>query len=103
MDFVADTLAHGRTFRVLTIIDEHTRECLSVETDTSLPGLRVIRVLEHLAQTRGLPEEIHVDYGLNASKKFRISAETGLQHAGMRTVGEISFKKAEFPKWSSTK
>jgi putative transposase len=63
MDFVADTLAHGRTFRVLTIIDEYTRECLAIETDTSLPGLRVIRVLEGLAQTRGLPEEIHVDNG----------------------------------------
>jgi putative transposase len=63
MDFVADTLAHGRTFRVLTIIDEHTRECLAVETDTSLPGLRVIRVLEQLSQTRGLPDEIHVDHG----------------------------------------
>ena len=63
MDFVADTLAHGRTFRVLTIIDKHTPECLAIETDTSLPGLRVIRVLERLAQTRGLPEEIHVDNG----------------------------------------
>jgi putative transposase len=63
MDFVADTLAHGRTFRVLTIIDEHTRECLAVETDTSLPGLRVIRALERLSQTRGLPDEIHVDHG----------------------------------------
>jgi putative transposase len=63
MDFVADTLAHGRTFRVLTIIDEYTRECLAVETDTSLPGLRVIRVLERLAQTRGLPDEIQVDHG----------------------------------------
>jgi len=63
MDFVADTLAHGRTFRVLTILDEHTRECLAIETDTSLPGLRVLRVLERLAQTRGLPEEIHVDNG----------------------------------------
>jgi putative transposase len=56
MDFVADTLAHGRTFRVLTIIDEHTRECLAVETDTSLPALRVIRVLskvlEHTRLTR---------------------------------------------------
>lgn len=63
MDFVADTLAHGRTFRVLTIIDEHTRECLAVETDTSLPGLRVIRVLERLTQIRGLPDEINVDHG----------------------------------------
>jgi putative transposase len=63
MDFVADTLAHGRTFRVLTIIDEYTRECLAIETDTSLPGRRVIRVLEQLADSRGLPEEIHVDHG----------------------------------------
>jgi len=63
MDFVADTLAHGRTFRVLTIVDEYTRECLAIETDTSLPVLRVIRVLERLAHRRGLPEEIHVDNG----------------------------------------
>lgn len=52
-----------RTIRALTTIDEYTRECLAIETDTSLPGLRVIRVLEQLAQTRSLPEEIHVDNG----------------------------------------
>jgi putative transposase len=63
MDFVSDTLAHGRTFRILTIIDECTRECLRIEADTSLPGMRVIRVLEQLAETRGLPQEIHVDHG----------------------------------------
>ena len=63
MDFVSDTLSQGRTFRVLTIIDEYTRECLAVEADTSLPGLSVIRVLEQLAAERGLPEEIHVDHG----------------------------------------
>jgi putative transposase len=63
MDFLCDTLAFGRTFRILTIVDEHTRECLATEADTSLPGLRVIRVLEQLAVTRGLPEEIHVDHG----------------------------------------
>jgi putative transposase len=51
MDFVSDTLAHGRTFRILTILDEHTRGCLATEADTSLPGLRVIRVLEQLAET----------------------------------------------------
>jgi putative transposase len=64
MDWVRDTLAHSRTFRVLTIIDEYTRECLGIEADTSLPGIiRVIRVLEQLAGTRGLPDEIHVDHG----------------------------------------
>jgi putative transposase len=63
MDFVSDTLATGRTFRVLTIVDEYTRECPAIEADTSLPGLRVIRVLEGLAANRGLPEEIRVDNG----------------------------------------
>ena len=63
MDFVSDTLASGRTFRALTIIDEYTRECPAIEVDTSLPGLRVIRVLDRLAETRGLPQEIHVDHG----------------------------------------
>ena len=50
MDFIADTLTHGRTFRVLTTVDEHTRESLAAETDTSLPGLRVIRALERLSR-----------------------------------------------------
>ena len=52
MDFLSDTLAHGRKLRVLVILDEYTRECLAVEADTSVPGLRVIRVLEQLARTR---------------------------------------------------
>ena len=63
MDFVSDTLADGRRFRVLTIVDEFTRECPAVEVDTSLPGARVIRVLERLAFIRGLPKEVRVDNG----------------------------------------
>jgi putative transposase len=34
-----------------------------VEAETSLPDLRVLRVLLQLADTRGVPEEIHVDHG----------------------------------------
>ena len=63
MDFVSDTLATGRTFRALTIVDEYTRECPAIEADTSLPGARVIRALEQLSATRGLPDEIPVDNG----------------------------------------
>lgn len=58
MDFVSDSLADGRTFRALAIVDHHTRECPVVEVDLSLPGSRVLRVLEQLAATRGLPEAI---------------------------------------------
>jgi putative transposase len=63
MDFVSDSLATGRKFRTLTIIDEFTRECPALEVDTSLPGLRVVRVLDRLSVERGLPEEIRVDNG----------------------------------------
>jgi putative transposase len=63
MDFVSDTLATGRTFRALTIVDECTRESPAIEVDTSLPGKRVIRVLDNLALKSGLPQEIRVDNG----------------------------------------
>jgi len=63
MDFVADGLIGGRRLRCLTIVDDCTRECLAIEVDTSLPGLRVQAVLERLADTRGLPRSITVDNG----------------------------------------
>ena len=63
MDFVSDALANGRRIRVLTVIDDFTRESLATEVDTSLPGLRVTRVLDRLAVDRGLPELITVDNG----------------------------------------
>jgi putative transposase len=63
MDFVRDTLSSGRAFRALTLVDDFTRESLHIEIDTSLPGLRVVRVLEQLAISRGLPKSIVVDNG----------------------------------------
>jgi putative transposase len=56
MDFVRDTLGDGRAFRALTIVDDCTRESPAMEVDSSLPGARVVAVLERLAGTRGLRE-----------------------------------------------
>lgn len=63
MDFVADATAQGHRLRTLNVVDDFTRESLAIEVDTSLPGGRVIRVLDRLAQERGLPEEILTDNG----------------------------------------
>ncbi len=63
MDFVADTLGDGRTFRVLNIVDDFSREALETEVGKSIPETRVVRVLERLAQLRGLPSTIVVDSG----------------------------------------
>jgi len=50
MDFTKDRLASGRNFRTLNLMDGCTREALWIEVDTSLPGERVVRVLEWLKQ-----------------------------------------------------
>ena len=42
MDFVHDALSDGRRFRILAVVDDHTRENLCLVADTSLPGGRVV-------------------------------------------------------------
>jgi putative transposase len=63
MDYVADALIDGRKLRALTIVDDFSKECLAIEVDTSLPGSRVVAVLERLRELRGLPASITVDHG----------------------------------------
>lgn len=63
MDFVSDCISTGRVIRMLTLVDDCTRECPAIEVDTSLGGLRVRRVLDRLAAERGLPEAIVLDNG----------------------------------------
>jgi putative transposase len=63
MDFMQDVLVDGRRFRTLNVLDLATRECLAIEVDTSLPGLRVLRVLDQLIAWRGVPKQITLDNG----------------------------------------
>ncbi len=63
MDFVSDCVSTGKVIRMLTVVDDCTRECPAIEVDTPLGGLRVGRVLERIASERGLPEAIVVDNG----------------------------------------
>lgn len=63
MDFVLDRTFMGRRVRVLTVVDDYTRECLATEVDTSIGGLRVASVLDMLIALRGKPRSITVDNG----------------------------------------
>ncbi len=63
IDFVQDQLADGRRLRTLNIVDDHSRECLAIETDTSLSGRRVARVLQRLVEQRGRPQRLLMDNG----------------------------------------
>jgi putative transposase len=63
LDFVHDAVASGRAIRVLTVEDQHTRECLAWEVDTSFASRRVTRVLEEIIAKRGQPRAIRCDNG----------------------------------------
>jgi putative transposase len=63
LDFVADALATGRRIRLLNVLDLFTREALAIEVDVSLPGTRVVAVLERVARDRGTPDELVLDNG----------------------------------------
>jgi putative transposase len=74
IDFVHDQLASGHTFRVLTVIDQSSRESGCLETNVSLTGQSVVDALEQAAQSRSLPTSITVDH---SSRRPSTSGPTG--------------------------
>lgn len=74
LDFVPDQLTDGRRFRIMTVVDDCTRECLALVADTSLSGARVARELATLFDACGMPQTIVSNNGTeftsNAILKF---------------------------------
>jgi len=63
LDFVSDQLTDGRRFRILTVVDDCTREYLALVGETSLSGLRVACELDRIIEERGKPRLIVSDNG----------------------------------------
>lgn len=63
MDFMHDSLATRRPYRLFNVIDDFNREALGMEIDMSLPAERVIRSLEQIIEWRGKPQSIRCDNG----------------------------------------
>lgn len=80
LDFVSDTLECGRRFRVFNVEDQFTRRGLGVEVDTSLPGKRIVRVLERLVAIWGKPAMIVSDNGteLTCNAMLKWATESGI-------------------------
>lgn len=81
LDFVSDQLANGRRFRVLNIVDDYSRVCVGQVVDLSISGIRMVRYLEQLRKTRGLPERIVLDNGpeMTCKAMFFWSQNTGVK------------------------
>jgi putative transposase len=63
MDFMSDALANGQKLRVLTVVDQYTRECVALEVGSHFRGQDVAAILTRVGFTRGLPATINVDNG----------------------------------------
>jgi transposase InsO family protein len=62
-DFVFDRTHDGRALKMLTVVDEYTRECLAIEVGRSLTARDVVRVLASLMVQRGVPQHLRSDNG----------------------------------------
>ena len=63
MDFVFDRTADGRSIKNLTVVDDATHESVAIEPERAIGGQMLVRILERLAVTRGLPQAIRTDNG----------------------------------------
>jgi putative transposase len=73
IDFASDVTASGRRLRVFSVVDVFTRECLALETDTSMPSRRVTRVLQRIINERGTPEFLRSDNGPEVSSRHYLA------------------------------
>lgn len=60
---MSDSLWCGRSFQTFNVLDDYNREVLAIEVDLNLPALRIIRVLDRVALTRGYPSKLRLDNG----------------------------------------
>ena len=82
-DFVADYTQRGGKLRVLTLIDEYTRECHALHADRSLTAADILRVLEERIEQHGAPEFIRSDNGPEFIAKI---IQQWLKDNGIKTI-----------------
>ena len=82
-DFVMDRTRDGRAFRILTVIDEHTRQCLAIRTERRLDHEAVLESISGLFLERGPTEHIRSD---NGAEFTAIAVRTWLQRLNVKTL-----------------
>jgi transposase InsO family protein len=82
-DFVATRTADGRVVRLLNIIDEYTRECLSIRVDRHITSEDVLEGLSNLFIIRGIPEHMRSDNGSEFTAK---EVRKWLSDLGVKTL-----------------
>ena len=82
-DFVAATSHDGRPLRLMTLIDEHTRECLAIRVARRINGFGVIETFADVMLERGIPEHVRSDNGPEMTAKV---VRAWFQQLGAKTL-----------------
>ena len=82
-DFVADRTREGRPVRLLTVVDEFTRECLAIQAGRKLRSSHVLECLADLMTQRGVPEHVRSDNGPEFTAR---AVRSWLQRVGAKTL-----------------
>ena len=82
-DFMTERTSDGRSFRILNIIDEYTRECLAIRVERRLTSEDVLDKLYDLFLLRGVPEHIRSDNGPEFTAR---AVRTWLSRMGVKTL-----------------
>jgi hypothetical protein len=88
---MSDELFDGRRIRLLTIVDNHTRESLAIHAGQRIRGCEVVEVLERVMKEHGRPRSIRVDNVLRARIYLERRRSLGLLepcHVGLLPSGE---------------
>jgi putative transposase len=82
-DFVMDETEEGRRLKMMPVVDEYSRECLSIEVERSITAQDVVETLTSLFRRRGEPAFIRSDYGAEFIAK---AIKRWLEVSGVRTL-----------------
>jgi len=82
-DFVSDRTEEGRTVRILSLIDEYTRECLALPVARRMGSRQVLETLSDVMLWRGIPEHIRSD---NGPEFIAQELRQWLENLGTRTL-----------------
>jgi putative transposase len=82
-DFVFDSCANGQKLKMLTVLDEWTRECLAIEVEGRISSRRVIEVLARLMSRYGQPQNLRSD---NGPEFIACAVKKWLKEAGVKTA-----------------
>jgi putative transposase len=82
-DFIFDQTEDGRTLKILTVLDEFTKECLAIRVGRTLNSERVVETLEDLFLTRGTPDFIRSD---NGPEFIAEAVQSWLRASGVKTL-----------------